>query len=517
VRDKFSRWRNLRAQAEALWDESALHSETELSRLHKFGSFCVQAWKSFTRNRCPVRASALAYASLLALIPMLAVIMSITTSFLKQSGVEQIDHFIVKLVASVTPRAMLSPDDGKQAGPDHHTQPQNGPIEPDSASQTNLSRAQNPEARGGENALPAFAKEQDAIKARKEIARRIHQFIENTQTGALGITGAVALIFAAISMLGQIESTFNDIWGVARGRSWFARVMLYWALISLAPILITVTLGLTTGTYLTATRNLLMRTPFFGHLLFQLLPVVLLCLTLGLLYRVIPNTKVHWNAALTGGAVAGVLWHLNSLANVLYVSRVVSNFRIYGSLGLVPVFMIGLYFAWLILLLGAQIAYAVQNRTTYVEEKRGEMINERGRELAALRVIARVARRFHTGQAPPTALQLAKEVAVPTRIVEQILCSLRGAHLIAETNVPEPAYLPARPLEAVTCNDILLAIRGEGAQAAAHGKPQAPTGVSAEFHRIAEAERKAACSVTLQDLAERVQSNTVQALELKRA
>src|ERR1044071_8470371 len=102
-----SRFRRRLAKARAVWDESALRSPTELSRLYKFAHFCVMVWRSFSRNRCPVRASALAYASLLALIPMLAVIMSITSTFLKKEGEQRIDEFIVKMVATLTPPATM--------------------------------------------------------------------------------------------------------------------------------------------------------------------------------------------------------------------------------------------------------------------------------------------------------------------------------------------------------------------------------------------------------------------------
>src|ERR1700676_4660474 len=84
--NRFSRFRRIRAGAQALWDESALKSHAELSKVEKFAHFCLMVWRSFVRNRCPVRASALAYASLLALIPMLAVVMSVTSSFLKKEG-----------------------------------------------------------------------------------------------------------------------------------------------------------------------------------------------------------------------------------------------------------------------------------------------------------------------------------------------------------------------------------------------------------------------------------------------
>src|SRR6185503_8408560 len=104
---RYSSLRKRWAEARSIWDESAFRSQTELSKLYKFAHFCLMVWRSFTRNRCPVRASALAYGSLLALIPVLAVIMSVTSTFLKKEGEERIDQFIVKLVSTLTPPATL--------------------------------------------------------------------------------------------------------------------------------------------------------------------------------------------------------------------------------------------------------------------------------------------------------------------------------------------------------------------------------------------------------------------------
>src|SRR5580700_10804353 len=105
---KVSRLQQLRASAQALLDENSSPIHVHSARWRRFLHFWILVWRSFARNRCPVRASALAYATLLALIPMLAVVMSITSSFLKQEGEDRIDQFIVKLVASVTPPATLS-------------------------------------------------------------------------------------------------------------------------------------------------------------------------------------------------------------------------------------------------------------------------------------------------------------------------------------------------------------------------------------------------------------------------
>ena len=92
-------------------------------------------------------------------------------------------------------------------------------------------------------------------------------------------------------------------------------------------------------------------------------------------------------AALVGGVVGGSLWQLNNLLSVLYVSRVVSNSKVYGSLGLVPVVMIGLYFSWIILLFGAQVAYSFQNRRAYFHERQVENLDQRSRDVL-LAVIA---------------------------------------------------------------------------------------------------------------------------------
>jgi membrane protein len=342
------------------------------------------------------------------------------------------------------------------------------------------------------------------------MARYIHQFIQNTRSGALGLTGSALLVFVAISMLSRIEDTFNDIWGVARGRSWFMRIMLYWTVISLAPVLLAVALGLATGPHLEGTRRLLTTMPFLGRvvvpLAFQLGPVVVLCLTFALVYMLIPNTPVLWNAALVGGLVGGILFHLNNALSVLYVSRVVANTTMYGSLGLVPVFMIGLYLAWLILLFGGQVAYAYQNRAAYFEEKQTESINQRGREFIALRLMTGIGQRYLAGEPPLAVADLSETLAVPTRLALQVLQTLATARLIIEASGAEPAYVPGRPLQSITCHDILLAMRAAHGQELATRDEPARSEIYGEFHRIEEAERQAASSVTMLALVNRTQA-----------
>jgi len=344
------------------------------------------------------------------------------------------------------------------------------------------------------------------LKARKEIARSINQFIQNTRSGTLGVTGGALLILAAISMLSRIEDTLNDIWGIHRGRNWFTRIVLYWGVITLVPIFLVGALGLATGPHWEGTRRLLFTAPWMASILFRLMPVVVICLTFTLFYMLMPNTKVRWQAALVGGAVGGLLIHFNNLISVLYVSRVVSNSKVYGSLGLVPVFMIGLYLAWWILLFGAQVSYAFQNRNTYLEEKQTENINQRGREFVALRLMTRIGQSFLQGLPPPSVVEISKCLNIPTRLIQQTMNTLAAAQLVVETAGSEPAYLPARPLEQMTCHDVLLAMRAVQGQELATKEEPARVEVYGEFSRIEQAECDAASSVTISALAQRAMS-----------
>jgi membrane protein len=527
--EKISRIRKWHRAVRALLDPSSLRQEKP-PRLHRFVHFWILVWQSFTGNRCPVHASGLAYATLLSLIPMLAVVVSITSTFLKKEGEEQIDQFIAKAVANVTSAVAVHGSEGSESasGPAAGSSTNRAEVAPQHAAletgTNGLGASTNGEAgthfatagaatnltsTTTTNAVAAAssAKNDEAIKARKDMARYIHGFIQNTRSGALGVTGSILLIFAGISLLVRIEDTFNDIWGVARGRSWFMRIVLYWGVLSLMPLLLVLAAGLATGPHLESSKRLLEHMPFIGNFLirfvFQLLPVVILCLTFALLYMLVPNTRVHWCAALVGGFIGGLLFHLNNVVSVLYVSRVVSNSKIYGSLGLVPVFMIGLYFSWLILLFGAQVAYAYQNRSTYLEEKQVESVNQRGREFVALRLMTAISQPFDRGEAPPSLADISEHLSVPSRLVRQILETLIAARLVVETAGTETAFLPARPLNTITCHDVLQAMRASQGQEFATRDEPVRAEVLGEFQRIEDAERLAASSVTMLALVQR--------------
>jgi membrane protein len=480
-------------------------AETELGRLEQFAHFCVLLGRSFVRNRCPVRAAALSYASLLALIPMLAVAISVTSSLLKTEGESEIYSFIDKVINNIIPPATLSSNNGSTTvnfSPDVSV----SLTLTNAAAKTNLAAAMTGLVSSTNAAISAAAGGSERGTAvQREAARRIHEFIQNTQSNTLGVVGMLLLVFVAIQMLANIEETFNDIWGVTRGRGWPSRIILYWATITLGPLLLAGALGLASSPHFQATKGAVSGT-VLGGFVFDLLPLVLLWLVFTMIYQLVPNTKIHFGAAFIGGIVGGSLWHLNNVFGFLYVSNVVSKSQIYGSLGLIPVFMAGLYLSWLILLFGAQVAYAFQNRKAYLQDRLVENVNQRGREFVALRLMTCIGQRFQGGRPPATVSQISSELGIPTRLAQQVLQPLLAMHLVVETGGNEPGYAPARQLEAITAHHVLRALRTGGGSDLPMRDGLVRAEVLGEFARIEEAEQHAASAITMLTLVNRAES-----------
>jgi membrane protein len=180
-----------------------------LEPARRFFLFWEWAVRSFMDNRCPSRAAGLAYTTLLALIPMLAFGVSVSTSLLKKDGEQIIEDLIDRGVARVAPQLDLMPI-------------------PDSSNSE------------GEGLAPS---ETRTDSQRKEVVRKIMESIQNVQSGTLGASSIIILLLVAISMLRNVEFSFNDIWGISTGRSWMISIVNYWAFISLGPLILAALIG----------------------------------------------------------------------------------------------------------------------------------------------------------------------------------------------------------------------------------------------------------------------------------
>lgn len=534
-----SRLQKLWESAQTLWDESFLRSEGEPKGLRKFLHFWVLVWRSFVRNRCPVRASALSFTTLLALVPVLAVAMSVSSMFLKKTGEKQIEDFIQEFVNRIIPQfdpaaTNSSPEiltglsfsstnslAGVSSSASDSTNPPvvpstNGVItaikEAASTVKTNTAAAatnnlaDSPVPVNAATDSPPPINDKRVLAAQKQAAEYIHAFIQKTNSGALGLTGMFFVLLTVVLTLTRIEEAFNDIWGVARGREWLTRITNYVTTIVLGPALLGLALALASGPRFEKTRDLLAGMPFLEVLISNIVPYFVICLSFTLFYKLVPNTKVRFTAALIGGTLAGTLWQVYNMLGFLLASRAVSARSIYGSFALVPLFMGGLYTVWLTVLFGAQVAYAFQNREAYLQEKLVENVNQRGREFVALRLMTCIGQRFQRGRPLATVSEMSKELGIPSRLVQQVLHILLSARLIVEVSQDEPGYAPARPLQDITAHHILMAMRATQGQELVTRDEPVREEVYGEFARIQAAEKEAASQITLLALAHRAQA-----------
>ena len=465
------------------------HDEDKLPFHERTKRFWTMVIQNFIQNRCPVRATALAYTTLLSLVPLLAVIVSISTSLLKtEEGHKQIDAAIDLAIEKLAPQLGLVPQ-----GTNATSNVEMDDDDPLADFFSDGDEPSRPSVAAPAGKTPAQTEAQ--ADARAKVSGFIKESITNVNSGALGATAIIGVIFVGISLLANIETTLNDIWGVTRGRTWFARVVQYWAVLSLGPVLLLVAASIAVGAQTDWVQE------FFKQpvvkLLFKLLPLVIVTVGLAVFYKLMPNTRVEWKAAFVGGAVAALLWGLNNQLNVLYFGQVVRNSKIYGSLGILPIFLIGLYLSWLMLLFGAQVAYAFQNRKAYLHERLADSVNHVTREFIALRLMTSVARSFDAGKHAPALTELSDQLAVPSRLLLRIIQPLMKSGLIVEIRNSSTAFAPGRPLESISYSDILQSIRSASGQNLATREGPEREKVQHELDRIREAEAQAAAGVTL--------------------
>ena len=492
--------------------EDGFSLESSLNHFERFVHFWVLVCRSFVRNRCPVRASALSYTTLLALIPMLAVAMGVASIVLKNEGEARIRHVIQSFVDNVIPTP------GAKAGtpaaaPQTSTNISDALTAPQFDSSTfqgvyHGANTLDSSILASSNSTPTtLSSSASAAEVKQNVSKQasevIYDFAQKSYSKTLGITGVIFLLLTAILTLTRVEETFNDMWGVTRGRDWWSRITNYFFTIIVGPVLLISAVGMANGQNFAKTRDVLEAIPFIQTIFSTYLPVIIICFTFAMLYKLVPNTKVDFGAALVGGTLAGLAWNSYNHLGFLLISSVSSANAIYGGLAVIPLLMGGLYVVWLTILFGAQVAYAFQNRAAYLQDKLAENVNQRGREFVALRLMTCIGQRFNRGQKPVTIREISAELGIPSKLVQQVLQTLLAAQLVVEIAGVEAGYSPARPLDTINCHDVLVAMRATHGQEPATRDEPVRIEVLGEFARIQAAEREAASSVTMLALVNR--------------
>ncbi len=193
-----------------------------------------------------------------------------------------------------------------------------------------------------------------------DLSHYVQQFAG--QAGKLSVFGFGAFFLTALLLLANIEQSFNDIWGVTKGRSMGSRLTVYWSLVSLGPILMGA--SLTISTYVLS-MSVLVGDEFGGQLRTLgsfLLPVMLESLAFLLLYLVMPNVRVSFVHALVGAFVASIMFECTKRLFALYILNFSNYEVVYGALSTLPIFLIWIYLSWVVALIGAEVVAVLQQK-----------------------------------------------------------------------------------------------------------------------------------------------------------
>lgn len=208
-----------------------------------------------------------------------------------------------------------------------------------------------------------------APAAGEDLKSYIDQFAG--QAGKLTIFGLIFFLLTALLLLFSIEESFNDIWGVSRGRSMTSRLTVYWALVSLGPLLMGASLAI--STYLLSVTIGDQFVYRVQSIVLSVLPFFLETMAFLLLYLVMPNVRVSLVHAAIGAIVASCLFELTKKAFVAYVVNFADYEVIYGALSTLPIFLIWIYLSWVVALLGAQVVAVLQRKHLFESDLQQEV------------------------------------------------------------------------------------------------------------------------------------------------
>ena len=412
-----------------------------------FLRFLAIVWHGITQNRMMGNAAALSFSTLIALGPLIAVVV-MTSSFVFQNSEEdRVEQFLNDSLAFISTPATVQMDK-KEPSTQKREQNKN-PIDQEATGNS-------PPQKSSE---PADESSKENPQINPEITRVVDQLIASARSGAVGIVGTIVLILIAIQLITTIEKSLNLIWGIQRGRTFAQRVVFYWTFLSLGMILTFAAIALLSASSMVDMAESLPFGAWFPKLIDYGAPVLsflVIVLLLGSFYRFMPNTHVQWGAALGGALAAATLLFLNKELSFLYVSRVVRAQSLYGSIGILPVFMFGIYVFWLFILIGGQVSYAAQNMITVRSLRAWEHISQRTQESLGLAALVIIAKHFKNCQKPATIEQINKELHVPQKILNYSLENMAGAGIInpvhfgGKEDEEAVGYQPARPLEYIS-------------------------------------------------------------------
>lgn len=294
--------------------------------------------------------------------------------------------------------------------------------------------------------------------------------LENTKGGYLAGVGIIVLFWSVVSLLENIENSFNHIWQVRIGRPWYRKFTDYLTFLLIAPIFIILSSSITlfVAEYLTEFMSKAKILTVFKPLvtfLIQFAPYILFWISMTILFIVMPNTKVKIGPALISGIIAGTVLHLLQWLYFELQFGISKLNAIYGSFAAVPLFIVWMQSSWIIVLIGAELTYANQNISRFEQEFQSLKISYFQKRALILMILQRIIRNFHIGEKPLSAEDISVGLGIPVRLARDILQDLHSVELVSiiEQEGNEQRFQPALDINKLTISYVFSRMDRTGA------------------------------------------------------
>lgn len=308
--------------------------------------------------------------------------------------------------------------------------------------------------------------------AEANIAPMIMEWVErylDTARGGLFLgIGLVVLIWAVYAFFNMLELSFNNIWNVKQSRSFGRRLTNYMVVLLLVPIMIILTSGI--SIFLNSAEMLspvLQVIEPIRRIVLRLVPFVVASGVFTWIFIAIPNTKVRFMSAVIPGIIMGVLFQVVQMFSVYLVVLFTRMSVVYGAFSAVPLILIWLHITCWLLLVGAELGFAIQNNDMFAYEKDLETMSRRYKDYVMLYLLSVIVRRFEHGESPQTAQEMATQNQLPIRLVQQLLTRLEETEIIRRIYTEqsdEMAFLPALDTRMITVEMVIGRVSTQGTE-----------------------------------------------------
>lgn len=331
----------------------------------------------------------------------------------------------------------------------------------------------------------------EKLEGQGEVVTRIIDYsnalLENTKGGMIAGIGVLILFWAIVKILGNIEQSFNDIWGVKKGRGFWRKITDYLSIMLIAPVLFIMSSGVTV-LMVSQAETLIQKISLLGPVapviffMLKLLGYGTIWILFSVTYIFMPNTKVNFKSGMLAGVIAGAIYQVFQWGYITFQVGVAKYNAIYGSFAALPLFLIWLQFSWVIVLFGAEVSFAHQNVDTFEFEPDSLRVSHAFKRLLGLRIVHLLVKHFSDGDTSWNETKISHTLDVPIRLVRQILYELVESGLVSQIKVDENgsvAFQPGRNPDTMTIKHVIDLMEW-------HGSDNIPVAQTEELRRLAE-------------------------------